>query len=303
VSDSLTIEKTPMPAATPRVGFSFARVQAIAENTFTESVRQKVFLVLVVVGLALIGSSNLITAFSFQGKIKVVKDLGLAVVSSVGTLMAIIGTAQYLPTELDRKTIYTILSKPARRFEFLLGKYLGTVVLLFITVVFMSILMGAVLISREKSLVEDEIKLSKTYGETQEQMTKRVTVIRHEIRNLDLAKALFLTFIKLCLVASITLFVSTFSSSMIFTVVVSFMIFLCGHLVSTTKDYFFQAWGHWVSYVLAFIPDLNMFNVADDLFVGKPLEALKMLKIVSYGVFWMVVTLLGAHLIFREKEI
>ena len=60
---------------------------------------------------------------------------------------------------------------------------------------------------------------------------------------------------------------------------------------------------HWMTYALAFIPDLNMFNVADDLFLGKPLEMFKVLKIAGYGVFWTVVVLLGAHLVFREKEI
>jgi ABC-type uncharacterized transport system permease subunit len=74
-------------------------------------------------------------------------------------------------------------------------------------------------------------------------------------------------------------------------------------MVSTAKEYFGQAWGEWVIYTLAFIPDLNLFNVADDLFLGKTLPMLKMLKIAGYGCFWMCVFLLGAHLVFQEKEI
>jgi hypothetical protein len=303
VADNSSRQQQLTSLATPSVGFSWARVQAIMANTLTESVRQKIYLVLVLVGVALIGSANFITAFEFQGKIKAVKDLGLGVMSAVGTLLAIIVTAQYLPTELERKTLYTILSKPARRFEFLLGKYLGILTLLTVTVVVLSVLMAGVLLSREKSLIADEERLSRAFAESEEKREQRVEAIRGQIRDPEMFKALALTLVKLALIAAIALFVSTFSSSMIFTVVLTFMIFLCGMLVGNAKDYFSEHWGRWVNFGLAFIPDLNMFNVADDILMGRKLAWLKSLKILGYGVFWTAVLLFGAHLIFEEKEI
>jgi ABC-type Na+ efflux pump permease subunit len=289
--------------AAPNVEFSWSRVQAIMANTLTESIRQKIYLVLVLVGVALIGSSNLITAFEFQGKIKAVKDLGLGVMSAVGTLLAIIVTAQYLPMELERKTLYTILSKPARRFEFLLGKYLGILTLLAVTVGVLSVLMAGVLLSRERGLIEDEVRLSRAFAESAERMEQRVEAIRGQIRDPEMFKAVALTLVKLALIAAIALFVSTFSTSMIFTVVLTFMIFLCGMLVGNAKDYLTEHWGRWVNLGLAFIPDLNMFNVADDILMGRKLQLLKLLKILGYGLFWTAVLLFGAHLIFEEKEI
>lgn len=303
MADEQNIQPQVTSLAQVRIGFSWARVQAIVANTLTESMRQKIYLVLVLVGIALIGGSNFITAFEFQGKIKAVKDLGLGVISAVGTLLAIIVTAQYLPTELERKTLYTILSKPAHRFEFLLGKYLGILTLLAVTVLVLSVIMGGVLLSRERGLVEEEMTLAQQFNESEEQREKRAEAIRGQIRDPELIKALALTLAKLALVAAIALFVSTFSTSMIFTVVLTVMIFLCGMLVGNAKDYFSEQYGRWVNFGLAFIPDLNTFNVADDILMGRKLELMKSLKIFGYGLFWIAVLLFGAHLIFEDKEI
>src|SRR3989304_2598197 len=103
---------------TEHVGFSPKRVWIIALNTFTEAARQKVFNVLLIFALVIIASASFFAQFTFTEQLKFVKDFCLGALSVFGTLIAIVGTAQLLPGEVENRTIYTILAKPVRRFEF-----------------------------------------------------------------------------------------------------------------------------------------------------------------------------------------
>src|SRR5579871_3605149 len=143
-----TVAATP-PTRREHVGFSLRRVGVIATNTLTEAIRQKVWIFLVIIGLAIFFSQ-----YSFadqQEQIKFIKDTSLGVISVISTLIAIVGTAQLLPNEVENRTIYTILAKPVRRFEFLLGKFCGSLLLLALSVAAMCVMFALVLWIKEQS--------------------------------------------------------------------------------------------------------------------------------------------------------
>src|SRR3989442_15633928 len=102
-SPSVTEEKPAVAAATvtapERVTFSFGRMWTIAEATFTEAVRQKVFNFLLLVGLIFIASSSFGSQYSFGEQLKSVKDTCLGTISLLGALIAIVGTAMLIPNE------------------------------------------------------------------------------------------------------------------------------------------------------------------------------------------------------------
>ena len=97
------------------------RVIAIGRNTFTELVRQKVFYFLLLFSLIMIGSSSFLAKISFQGEFQMLKDVALGAMSVFLCLLSILATAMLLPRDLEDRTIFTILSKPVPRFEYLLG--------------------------------------------------------------------------------------------------------------------------------------------------------------------------------------
>src|SRR6266404_3519653 len=218
-----------------RVGFSLSRVSVIGVNTLTEAVRQKVFIFLLIVGLVFIGSAIFFSQYSLgeQEQLKVIKDTCLGIISVVSTLIAIVGTAQLLPSEVENRTIYTILAKPVRRFEFLLGKFYGSVLLLVLSVVAMCLMFGAVLWIKEQSMIRE---LSQTYlGETHdaaEEANQQIQQVRIAVLDVKLVKAV--------LVVSIALLVSTFSTSLVFNVAVPFMIYMAGMLRGTAVE----MWGN-----------------------------------------------------------
>src|SRR4051794_36188347 len=101
---------------------SFPRVKAITANTLTELTRLKVFYVLLVFALVLIGSSIFMAQFSFQQEFQILKDVSLGAISLFTSLLAIVATARLLPQDLDDRIVYTVLAKPVPRFEYIVGK-------------------------------------------------------------------------------------------------------------------------------------------------------------------------------------
>src|SRR6201982_3734647 len=95
--------------AKPDRPFSFSRVLAITLNTLTELTRMKVFYVLLVFALLLIGSSIFMAQFSFQQEFQILKDISLGAISMFTSLLAIVASARLLPHDIEDRTVYTIL--------------------------------------------------------------------------------------------------------------------------------------------------------------------------------------------------
>ncbi|MGI8906750.1 MAG: ABC transporter permease [Candidatus Sumerlaeaceae bacterium] len=125
------------------------KVVAIALNTFKEAVRNKVLYFLLIFALLIMGFSAVISDLSIASPEKLIKDLGLASIDFFGFLIAVFVGVYLVYNELDRKTIYTIVSKPIDRTQFLLGKFFGLLFTIFVNVVIMSFFFFAVLYYRE----------------------------------------------------------------------------------------------------------------------------------------------------------
>ena len=106
------------------------QVAVIARNTFTDLVRQKVFYIILVFAMCAIGSSVFMARLTFQEEFQMLKDVCLGAMSIFTSLLAILATANFLPRDLEDRTLYNLLSKPVPRFVYLLGKLAGIILLL-----------------------------------------------------------------------------------------------------------------------------------------------------------------------------
>src|SRR5881397_217386 len=143
---------------TPHRAFSLGRIGAITTNTLTELTRQKVFYILLIFALVLIGSSVFMARFSFQQEFQILKDVSLGAMSIFSSLLAIVATARLIPQDIEDRTVYTILAKPVPRFEYLLGKLLGVLLLLAISTLVMSAVFVLVLYMREQAVLHMTIR-------------------------------------------------------------------------------------------------------------------------------------------------
>src|SRR5216117_2454177 len=145
-------------AAKPHRPFSFSRILAITLNTLTELTRLKVFYVLLLFALLLIGSSIFLAQFTFQQEFQILKDVSLGAMSIFTSLLAIVATARLIPQDIEDRTVYTILSKPVPRLEYLLGKIAGVLLLLAISTLVMSAVFLLVLYTREQAVLQATIR-------------------------------------------------------------------------------------------------------------------------------------------------
>ena len=115
------------------------RIWAVALNTFKETIRNRVLLNILIFAVALILLSLVVGEWSMYQQVKVIKDFGLSAMSIFGLLIAVFIGIRLMVQELEQKTIYLIVSKPIRRWEFVFGKYLGLSITLALNVFLMSL--------------------------------------------------------------------------------------------------------------------------------------------------------------------
>ena len=287
--------------------FSPARVFAITSNTLTELTRQKVFYVLLIFALVLIGSSVFMARFSFQQEFQIMKDVSLGAMSIFSSLLAIVATARLIPQDVDDRTIYTILAKPVPRFEYLLGKLLGVLLLLAISVVLMSALFIVVLYVREQTVVSETLRqMSRA---PREQTDDALNAVRTAGLNIDILAGVAVIYLKACLLAALTLFVSTFATTNIFTVVVMVFVYFIGHLQATAREYWLEqqttGWltRAFLALVALIFPDLQAFNLVDEIVAGVAIPLALLAKTALLGIFYTVIYALAATFVFYGKEL
>ncbi len=102
-----------------------ARIAYIASNTFREAVRDRVLYNLIAFALLLSGAAILVGQISIDIERLVVINLGLTAVSLFGLVIAIFIGIGLVSKEIEKRTLYTVLSRPVRRWEFIFGKFCG----------------------------------------------------------------------------------------------------------------------------------------------------------------------------------
>jgi len=287
--------------------FSFGRITAITTNTLTELTRQKVFYFLLIFALLLIGSSAFLARFTFQQEFQILKDVSFGAMSIFTSLLAIIATARLIPQDIEDRTVYTILAKPVPRFEYLLGKLTGVLLLLAISILLMSLMFVVVLYAREQSALHDTAR--QFAKAPPDQLDDALRALRASALNIDLLPGIAIIYLKACLLAALTLFVSTFASTNIFTVVVMAFIYFIGHLQATAREYWLQeqsaGWMAriFLAVVALIFPDLQAFNLIDDIVVGAAISLGVFVKTAALGIFYTVIYTLLATFVFYGKEL
>ena len=278
---------------------SWRRVWAVAGNTFLEAVRQKVFAVLLLFALVLLGGANYFAEFSFQEQFKFLKDLGYATISLTGLLVGLLGAAQLIPAEIERRTILTALCRPLRRWEFVVGKYLGLVALLGVMLGIMGAVFWAVLRWKEAQLIGMEGGGAAV-----------VQAIQAESRDPRLWQAFALIAAKLFVVCGVAVFFSTLATSTTFVVAMTLMVYLIGHLQSVAREQWLESGekaAGWVQLFMAtvalLVPDFNLYSLIDEIVAGNAVSWRTTLEVLAYSSAYVGVLLAVAAWLFEGRDL
>src|SRR5437899_9547024 len=129
-----------------------SRVGIVALNTFREAVRDRVLYNLVFFALVMIAASILVGQISIDIEQMVIVNLGLSAISVIGLLIAVVIGVGLVSKEMDKRTLYALLAKPVRRWEFLVGKFCGLVLTLTVNTAAMAVALFLALLFVKHSL-------------------------------------------------------------------------------------------------------------------------------------------------------
>ncbi len=252
------------------------RIWALAKNSFREELRRKILYVFLFASIVIILSSRFFNFLAPSQESKIIIDMGLAAILFFGMLIAIFSCGQMIPAEIERKTIIAIFSKPVRKFEFILGKFLGGVLVVALNFFLMSLVFLVTLYIKDRAV------------------------------SWQLIKVLYLSFWELMVLSSIAVCISTLSASLAFNVTVTFFLYVFGHLT----DYFIhivrQIDNKFVSITLSVIytvlPNFNNFNLRDKITEGFYIPALMVANISLYALVYVAAMLVLSYQFFRDRE-
>jgi ABC-type transport system involved in multi-copper enzyme maturation permease subunit len=123
---------------------SALRLLAIAGNTVREAVRSRLLYALLLFAIVLICAGVLLSSLSYVESERILQDVGLGAMRLFGVAIALFVGVGLIHKEVERRTVYTILAKPLSRAEFLIGKFLGLVLTVWMQLAIMAVAFAAV---------------------------------------------------------------------------------------------------------------------------------------------------------------
>jgi len=294
-------------------GSHAGRISVIATHTFTQLVRMKVFYFLAVFAVITIGS-NFFDLPQHAGPeaagtniLNSIKSWSVGTMTLFSVVFAIVATALLLPKDVEDRTLYTILAKPVPRLDYLAGKLLGVILLVFVSLALMDGLMTAVLQIRSSMILSAQMELAHSRGWSAPEIASMRKDIVSQGPNVSLQAAVFVVFLRASIMASLALLVSTFSTSTLFTSIISFMIYFIGHFQADARGVFLEAGAGWVTRAIALLvalvlPDFHLFNEFDAIIQGQAFPLMLLGQITGIGLFYAVFYVIASWFIFAEKE-
>lgn len=299
----------PVPGSRFRA-FSLARIWTLAAATVTQLVRMKILAFLLVFCVIVVAAGFAFPVMNPEQQLKLLKDVSFGALQMFAIVIAIVSTALLLPRDLEDRTLYTILSKPVPRFEYLIGKLLGVLLLIGGGLIVMDALLSSVLWLRQNMVLADAIQsLEQEHSATPENIAVQTAAVAKQGLTWGLHAGVFAIFLKAAVVASLALMISCFASTTLFTIVITFCFTIVGHGQQMFREYFFHgslsAIGEKVaSVVLAIIcPDLGLFDIVENIINGTPATMPDLLNMTGMGMLYVVGYMVVAHLLFVEKEL
>jgi len=255
-----------------------SRLSAITLNTFREAVRDRVLYNLIVFALLMVGSAPLISTISIGLEKQFLMNLGLSAISLIGSMIAILVGVGLVSKEIEKKTLYTILSRPTRRWELILGKYLGLVMTLIVNTACMTagFYLALGIVSRGLGRA-DALPLV----------------------------AIYFIILQFMMLTAITLLFSSFSST-IFSAVFAFALFVIGTFADDLRNFADVAHGlaRWLATGAAYIvPNFSALNVILQVVHNEPVSGSLIFYNTAYALLYSAAAISGAVLIFERRNL
>ena len=255
-----------------------ARVIHIARNTFREAVRDRVLYNLVFFALLMVGAAVLFGQISIGIERIVLVNLGLTAMSVFGALIAVFIGIGLVSKEIEKRTLYTVLAHPVRRWEFIFGKFCGLAGTLVVNTTLMAVgFFIALLYVAQKFASSDWAVLV----------------------------AIYFIILQLVILTAIALLFSSFSSPVL-AAVMTFALFVIGAFAQDLREFAAMAKGpvHWIATATAYlVPNFASLNVISSSAHGEAVPIAVVGFNSLYALTYCAATLAGAVMIFEHRNL
>ena len=255
-----------------------SRLSAISFNTFREAVRDRVLYNPILFVLLLVASAPLFGEISIGLEKIILVNVGLSAISLFGIVIAIFIGIGLVSKEIEKKTLYTILSRPVRRWEFIAGKYLGLLMTLVVNAAFMTLGFYLALIVISRGLGKDDALL---------------------------LVGIYFIILEFFIVTAITLLFSSFSTP-IFAAIFAFALFVIGTFAEDLRNFAALSTGltKWLATVVVYlVPNFASLNVISQVAHAQPVSGQLILYNTLYALLYSAAAIAGAVLIFERRNL
>ena len=255
-----------------------SRIASIAANTFREAIRDRVLYNLIAFALLLSGAAIFVGQISIDIEKLVVINLGLTAVSLFGLVIAIFIGIGLVSKEIEKRTLYTVLSRPVRRWEFIVGKFFGLAGTLVVNTFLMAIgVFGALLYVAHKLTRPDALILV----------------------------ALYFIVLQFLIICALALLFSSFSSPLL-AAVFTFSLFVIGSFAEDLRGFAGMVHGvtRWLAVGAAYlVPNFAAFNVISSIAHEQPVAQQLIFNNTLYALLYATMALSAAVLIFEHRNL
>jgi len=251
------------------------RIWAMAVNTAREAIRNKLLYTLLFFAIAMMAFGAVLSTLSYVERERMVQDFAFASIRLFSVAIAVFVGVGLIHKEVERRTVYTILSKPLSRAEFLIGKFTGLILIIWLQVAIMASCFAGV------SLLMDAPLGFAHFA------------------------ALALNAVELAIVVALATLFSAFTTPLL----ASFFscgIWLAGHLTRDLRDHGANSSSEFVREATTcmhrILPDLESFNLSIEAAHQLPVAASDIWFPALYGAGYVAIILASAVLIFERRD-
>lgn len=296
------------------------RVWIIAQSTVTQLVRMKVFYFLAPVALLFVGL-QFFDAIWYEGpdalvpaqELRMHKNICLGTMMIFGVMFAIVSTALLIPRDIEDRTLYTILCKPVPRMDYLLGKLFGVILVIFIAMAVMDALMVATLHFRAEAKLAQAAESMRAIGYPEREVEAGLAELASHGPTVTLQFGVLAHFLKAAVIAAVALLISTFSTSTLFTIATSVMVWVIGAFQSIARDGLFNdvssseiptAADRIVGTIVSVIfPDFQLFEaIADAAARAENIVQADLIQLGGLAGLYVGIYVVLSWFVFRDKE-
>ncbi len=290
----------------PNLGMRARRVWTMALATATQLMRMKIMAFAVLFCILVVATGFAASIINPEQQLGMIKSVSLGALQVFSLVIGIVSTALLLPKDLEDRTLYTILSKPVPRFEYLAGKLFGVLMLIAGGLIVLDGVLSLVIYLRQGQVLE----ATKHYLEMNNQNTQGLEeAVARQGLTWDMHWAVWAIFLKAAVVTTVALLLSCIASSTLFTIVVSFCVVIIGHGEHLLREFFFHPHlsgmaERGAALVLSLVvPDLAQFDVVDGVVSGQIVSWGALADMTGIALLYVAGYLTMTHLVFVEKEL